>query len=64
MSYCFIVFFFWESMLWAKMKISVITDISVLGFYGYIGNINKYFDKNIGKTKINKNALKFIEIFC
>ena len=51
-------------MLWAKMKISVITDISVLGFYGYIGNINRYFDKNIGKTKINKNALKFIEIFC
>ena len=25
-----------------RNKISVITDISVLGFYGYIGNIGKY----------------------
>ena len=48
----------------ARNKISVITDISVLGFYGYIGNIGGYFDKNIGKTKINKNTLKFIEILC
>ena len=28
--------------LQARNKISVITDISVLGFYGYIGNIGKY----------------------
>ena len=24
---------------WTRMKISVLTDISVLGFYGYIGYI-------------------------
>ena len=48
----------------SRNKISVITDISVLGFYGYIGNISGYFDKNIGKTKINKNTLKFMEILC
>ena len=28
--------------IYSKNKISVITDISVLGFYGYIGNIGKY----------------------
>ena len=27
----------------ARIKISVITDISVLRFYGYIGNINKIY---------------------
>ena len=26
----------------AKMKISVLTDISVLGFYGYIGDISVF----------------------
>ena len=31
-------------------------DISVLGYYGYIDG---YFDKNIGKEKINK---KYFEI--
>ena len=39
-------------------KISVITDILVLEFYKYI---DKYFDKNIDKAKINKNILKFME---
>ena len=48
--------------MYPRNKISVITDISVLGFYGYIGNIDKYFDKNISKSKINKNTLKFMEI--
>ena len=48
-------------MVQSKNKISVIT---VLGFHGYIGNIGGYFDKNIGKAKINKNTLKFMEIFC
>ena len=48
----------------AKNKISVITNISVLGFYRYIGNISGYFDKNIYKVKINKNTLKFMEILC
>ena len=27
-------------------------------------NIGGYFDKNIGKAKINKNTLKFMEILC
>ena len=44
------------------IKISVITDLSILKFYGYIGNICEYFDKNIGKVKINKN--KFMKILC
>ena len=48
----------------SRNKIFIITDISVLGFYGYIRNINGYFDKNIDKAKINKNTLKFMEIFC
>ena len=50
----------------ARNKISVITDVSVLGFYEYIRisvNIGGYFDKNIDKAKINKNTLKFMEIF-
>ena len=47
-----------------RIKISMIMDISVFGFYGYIGNIGGYFDKNIGKAKINKNTLKFMEILC
>ena len=29
-----------ESLIYAMMKISVSTDISVLGFYGYIGDIS------------------------
>ena len=44
---------------YSRNKISLITDISVLGFYGYIRksvNIDGYFDKNIGKAKINKNT--------
>ena len=47
-----------------RIKISVIIDISVLGFYGFIGNIGEYFDKNIGRVEINKNTLKFMEILC
>ena len=35
----------------------------VLGFYRYIKNIIRYFDKNIDKAKFNKNNLKFILIF-
>ena len=34
------------------MKISVITDISVLRFYGYIGDI---LEKKIDKPKIDQN---------
>ena len=38
------------------MKISVITDISVLRFYGYIGDISvDILEKNIDKPKINQN---------
>ena len=45
--------------LLARMKISVITDISVLRFYGYIGDISTdILEKNIGKVKIVKNSWK------
>ena len=33
----------------------------VLRFYGYIGNIGGYFDKNIGKMKIIQNSWKYLE---
>ena len=33
-------------------------NISVLGFFGYIG---KYFDKNISKVKIIQNSWKYLE---
>ena len=49
---------------WARLKISVSTDISVLGFYGYIRYIGEYFYMNINISKINKNNLKFMEILC
>ena len=29
------------------MNILVNTDLSILGFYGYIENIGEYFDKNV-----------------
>ena len=39
------------------MKISVIIDISVLRFYGYIGDIlADILEKNIGTFKIVKNS--------
>ena len=44
----------------AWKKISVITDISVFRFYGYIGYIGDIsvdiLEKNIGKLKIVKNS--------
>ena len=44
----------------AWKKISVITDISVLRFYGYIGYIGDIstdiLEKNIGRLKIVKNS--------
>ena len=47
-------------MLGSKMKILVITDISVLQFYGYIeyiGDISaNILIQNIGNIKINKNS--------
>ena len=43
----------------AVLKISVSTDISILGFYGYIDG---YFYMNIDILKINKNTLKFMKI--
>ena len=46
----------------AWKKISVITDISVLRFYGYIGYIGAIsadiLEKNIGRLKIVKNSWK------
>ena len=41
------------------MEISVSMNISVLGFYRYIGG---YFYMNIDISEINKNTLKFMEI--
>ena len=41
------------------MEISVSMNISVFGFYGYIGG---YFYINIDISEINKNILKFMEI--
>ena len=39
------------------MKISVITDISVLRFYGYIRDMSaNILEKNIGRLKIVKNS--------
>ena len=35
-----------------RMKILVSTDISVLGFYGYIGYIGGYFYMNIDISEI------------
>ena len=45
------------------LKISISTDISVLGFYGYI-DFDGYFYINIDISEINKNALKFMEMLC
>ena len=49
--------------LQTRLEISVLMDISVLAFYGYIGYIGGYFFMNIDISKINKNTLKFIKIF-
>ena len=48
---------------------NILTKISVkhLNFTDILEisvNIDEYFDKNIGKAKINKNILKFMEILC
>ena len=49
--------------LLARLEISVSMDISVLAFYGYIGDISvDIFFMNINILKINKNTLKFINI--
>ena len=44
----------------SRIKISVLMDISVLGFYGYIGG---YFYMNFGKTKIIQNLNKYLNFF-
>ena len=45
-----------------RLEILVLTDISVLGFHGYIGYIGRYFYMNIDISEINKITLKFMEI--
>ena len=45
-----------------RIKISDLTDISILEFYGYIEYIGEYFYINIGNMEISKNTLKFLEI--
>ena len=47
-----------KKMLQARIKILVITDISILRFYGYIGDIST----DILKKKISIN-LKLIKIY-
>ena len=46
--------------LQAMFEISINTDISVFEFYKYIKkykrNIDEYFNKNIGETKIIQNS--------
>ena len=43
--------------IYPRMKILVITDIFVLQFYGYIGDISAdILEKNISKLKIVKNS--------
>ena len=50
--------------LYPRLEISVLMDVSVLAFYGYIGYIGGYLFLNIDISKINKNTLKFINILC
>ena len=49
---CFFAHVLAYSFLYPRIEISVFTDISVLRFYGYIGNIGGYFFTNIGGVKI------------
>ena len=45
--------------IWLRMKISVIMNIWVLRFYGYIGDISvNILEKNIDKPKIDQNSWK------
>ena len=47
-------------MLHPMMKISVITNISVFRFYGYIGDIlTDILTQNIDRPKIGENLLKY-----
>ena len=39
-------------------------NISVFGFYGYIGDISINIFMSIDISEINKNTLKFMEILC
>ena len=40
----------------SRFEISVNMDISILEFYGFIENIDGYFDKNINNTKMIQNS--------
>ena len=47
----------WYENVELRMKISIITNTSVLRFYGYIGDISAdILEKNIDKFKIVKNS--------
>ena len=48
------------SLLPAKKKILVITDISVLGFYGYIGNIGKISMDILTKISVKRELTKIL----
>ena len=38
-------------------------DLSIVEFYGYIGNIDGYFNKNIDQIKIVQNSCKYLKNF-
>ena len=42
-----------EHIIYPRIKISVNTDISVIGFYGNIGNIDKYWWKFLQKYRFD-----------
>ena len=47
-----------QCMLVSRIKISVITDISILGFYRYIGNIGKISMDILTKISIKRKLTK------
>ena len=63
MKYLYVVEYVDYNLEQPRLKISVSTDISVFEFYGYIRYIDGYFYMNIDISEINKNTLKFMEIF-
>ena len=46
-----------DNVLWARNKISVITDISILGFYGYI---NKISVNILTKISVKQKLIKIL----
>ena len=53
---------FVTDLLQSRFKISVNTNISVIGFYGYIGNFGKYRWIFLQKYRKRENYIKFMKI--